>query len=59
MHDWNVVITVHEEGFKRACALLDSFGPITATHYHNVLVMKVADTGAFLERLGIVPRQHL
>lgn len=52
MSDWNVVISVHEHGYKRARELLESFGKIEKTIYYNVLVMTVDDTGAFLERLA-------
>ena len=51
MQDWNVVVTVHEHGFAKACKLLETFGPIAKTGFFNVLVMKVADTEAFLDAL--------
>lgn len=52
MRDWNVVVTVHDRGFTRACQLLDRFGRVERTGFYNVLVMKVADVAAFLEELA-------
>lgn len=51
MHDWNVVVSVFEHGFRRACALLEPLGPVQKTDYFNVLVMKVDDTEGFLRTL--------
>lgn len=50
--DWNVVVTVHEEGFKPAKRVLREAGPISTTDYHDVLVMKVADLGIFTNWLA-------
>ena len=52
MHEWNVVITVREDGFRDAIDLLEDFGPISRTDYFNVLVMQVADWRYMLERLS-------
>ncbi len=52
MLDWNVVVTVHGDGYRRACALLERFGAIRRTDYYNVLVMKVGDRAAFLGELA-------
>ncbi len=52
MLDWNVVVTVHGDGYRRACALLERFGTIRRTDYYNVLVMKVEDRTAFLGELA-------
>ena len=52
MRDWNVVITVHDGHFTRACQLLDRFGKIKRTGFYNVLVMKVEDVAAFQEQLA-------
>ena len=51
MKDWNVVVTLHEGGFKRALALLRQIGPTTPSEYHNVILMKVDDIGTLLETL--------
>jgi tRNA(Ser,Leu) C12 N-acetylase TAN1 len=45
--DWNVVVTVYEEGFKPAKRALSQAGAISPTDYHDVLVMKVEDPHAF------------
>ncbi len=49
--DWNVVVTVREGGFIRACQLLEDFGPVKRTEYFNVLVMKVEEIDYLLETL--------
>lgn len=51
MFDWNAVVSVFDHGFKRACDLLGTLGPVKKTEYFNVLVMKVADAGVFLKTL--------
>jgi tRNA(Ser,Leu) C12 N-acetylase TAN1 len=51
MHDWNVVVTVLPEGFRDAVHALSPFGPVTATDFYGVLVMKVADGRVFMESL--------
>jgi tRNA(Ser,Leu) C12 N-acetylase TAN1 len=51
MHDWNVVVTVHEGGFSGACRLLGKIGPVSRTEFFNVLVMRAEDINALLERL--------
>lgn len=48
MRDWNVVATVHDGGFRRACRLLSLEGELSRTEFYNVVVMKVADVEAFL-----------
>jgi tRNA(Ser,Leu) C12 N-acetylase TAN1 len=47
--DWNVVVTVYEEGWKPAKRILGEVGVIWPTDYHDVLVMKVEDPRAFLD----------
>ena len=49
MKDWNVVISIYQDGFRRARHALKDFGPVGSTPYHNVLAMKVDDPGALLE----------
>jgi tRNA(Ser,Leu) C12 N-acetylase TAN1 len=53
MQDWNVVVTVNDR-FARYHVRrgLKRFGRIETTEFHNVLVMQVADVGAFLTALG-------
>ena len=48
MRDWNVVITVYQNGFRRALRALQEFGPVERSPYHNVLVMRVDDPMALL-----------
>ncbi len=50
MLEWNVVVSVHEDGYKNALRLLQPFGRLERTDYYNVLVMKVDDISAFLDR---------
>jgi tRNA(Ser,Leu) C12 N-acetylase TAN1 len=51
--DWNVVVTVYEEGFKPAKRILGQAGLISPTDYHDVLVMKVEDPRAFMSWLAV------
>lgn len=48
MRDWNVVATIHDGGFRRACRLLSLEGELSRTEFYNVVVMKVPDVDAFL-----------
>ncbi len=48
MKDWNVIITIYQDGYKRALRALREFGAITSSPYHNVLVMTVANPLALL-----------
>jgi len=48
VRDWNVVITVYQNGFRRALRALQEFGPVERSPYHNVLVMRVDDPMALL-----------
>lgn len=50
--DWNVVVTVYEEGWKPAKRILGQVGVISPTDYHDVLVMKVDDPRAFMSWLA-------
>ncbi len=51
MRDWNVVATIHDGGFRRACRLLSLEGELSRTEFYNIVVMKVSDVDAFLARL--------
>ncbi len=46
--EWNVVVTLAEQGFRDAVKLLRKSGSVKRTAYYNVLVMKVEDPLAFL-----------
>lgn len=50
--DWNVVVTVYEEGWKPAKRILSQAGVVSPTDYHDVLVMKVEDPGTFMSWLA-------
>jgi len=49
--DWNVVISVYQDGFRRALRALEEYGPVDRSPYHNVLVMRVEDPTALLEAI--------
>jgi tRNA(Ser,Leu) C12 N-acetylase TAN1 len=49
--DWNVVITVYQDGFRRALRALKECGPAERSPYHNVLLMKVDDPVALVEAI--------
>jgi tRNA(Ser,Leu) C12 N-acetylase TAN1 len=49
--DWNVVISVYQDGFRRALSALKEYGSVERSHYHNVLVMHVEDPTALLEAI--------
>ncbi len=51
MNDWNVVISVYQDGFRRALRALEEYGPVERSLYHNVLVMRVDDPKALLEAI--------
>jgi tRNA(Ser,Leu) C12 N-acetylase TAN1 len=59
MQDWNVVVTVHDEGFNKARRLLEVMGVVSRTEFFNVLVMRVDDIPQLLEslrdRVEVVP----
>lgn len=48
MKDWNVVISVYQDGYRRALRILRDLGPIARSPYYNVLVMKAEDPVALL-----------
>ena len=43
MKDWNLVVTIFQDGFRCALRALRALGPIERTPYHNVLAMQVDD----------------
>lgn len=51
MDDWNVVISVYEDGFRPALRALRKLGPIARSPYHNVLVMRVENPTGVLETI--------
>ncbi len=59
MHDWNVVVTAHQDTFTRACQIFSQFGEVHRSGYYNVILLQVEDRSEFLDRLstliGTVP----
>jgi len=51
MHDWNVVITVHADGYNQARKLLERFGKVGKTDYFNILLMQSEDPRQLLDAL--------
>jgi tRNA(Ser,Leu) C12 N-acetylase TAN1 len=49
MRDWNVVISIFQDGFRRAIRALRELGKVERSPYHNVLVMKAEDAISLLE----------
>jgi tRNA(Ser,Leu) C12 N-acetylase TAN1 len=58
MTDWNVVVSVQQEGYREARRLLARWGEVGKTDYYNVLVLKVADLPAFIEELAACVREE-
>ena len=50
--DWNVTVTLSEPTFRIARRLLARWGQLRRTEYHNVAVMTVRDTAAFLQEFA-------
>jgi tRNA(Ser,Leu) C12 N-acetylase TAN1 len=48
MRDWNVVVCVYQEGFRRVLRLLREIGAAERSAYYNVLVMRAEDPVAAL-----------
>jgi tRNA(Ser,Leu) C12 N-acetylase TAN1 len=51
VRDWNLIVTIYQQGFRRALRALQDIGPTERSPYHNVLVMKVDDLLAVLEAI--------
>ena len=51
MKDWNVVVTIFQDGLRRARRALQELGTVDVSPYYNVLVMKVEDPLAALEAI--------
>jgi len=41
--DWNIIVTIYQQGLRRALRALQDIGPAERSPYHNVLVMKADD----------------
>jgi len=48
MKDWNVIITIFQDGYRHAIRALHGLGPVERSPYHNVLLMAVEDPIALL-----------
>lgn len=51
MKDWNVVVSVYQNGFRTALRALKELGPVEKSPYYNVLLMKAGDPGALLDSI--------
>jgi tRNA(Ser,Leu) C12 N-acetylase TAN1 len=49
--DWNLIVTIYQQGFRRALHALQDVGPTDRSSYYNVLVMKVDDPLATLHSI--------
>jgi tRNA(Ser,Leu) C12 N-acetylase TAN1 len=49
--DWNVVVSVYQDGFRRGFHALKALGAVERSSYHNVLLMKVDDPLALLDAI--------
>ena len=49
--DWNTIVTIYQQGFKRAMRALQKIGPTERTPYYNVLAMKVDEPIVALETI--------
>ncbi len=56
MKDWNLIVTIFQDGFRRAFRSLRALGSIERTPYHNVLAMKVDDPVKVLEAIELKTR---
>lgn len=46
--DWNVVVSLYQDGFRRALRALSALGEVRRAPYHNLLVMSVEAPEALL-----------
>lgn len=51
MTDWNVVVSVRDQGYTQACRILRELGKVHKSAYYNVLTLQVPDTRDFLADL--------
>ncbi len=51
MKDWNIVVSIYQDGFKRALRALRELGSVERSPYHNVLVMAVENPVAALDAI--------
>lgn len=53
MKDWNVIVTVYQDGYTRVRHALEKLGAVDRSPYYNVLAVKVDDPVAVLEALEL------
>ena len=58
MKDWNVVVSIFQDGFRRALRALEKLGAAERSPYHNVLVMKVDDPVALLDAIEKITEEN-
>ncbi|MDJ0947838.1 MAG: THUMP domain-containing protein [Alphaproteobacteria bacterium] len=58
MHVWNVIATVREQDFAKACKILETFGRVRRTHYYNVLTLDVPSLDNFVDDLAAHVAAH-
>lgn len=58
MKEWNVVVTVHEDGYSQARKLLEQFGEVAKTGFFNILVMRAAEPDRLLGSLEELARRE-
>jgi tRNA(Ser,Leu) C12 N-acetylase TAN1 len=58
MKDWNVVVSIYQDGFRRALQALQKLGQAERSPYHNVLVMKIEDPIALLEAIEKITEEN-
>jgi len=51
MKNRNVIISVYQDGFRRAVRALNALGTVDRSSYHNLLIMTVEDPLALLEAI--------
>lgn len=51
MKDWNVVVSIYQDGFTRALRALQEFGMAERSPYYNVIVMKADDPIMLLDNV--------
>ena len=56
--EWNVVVSIYQDGFTRALRALEKFGPVERSPYYNLLVMKLDDAVALLEPVERLTEQN-
>ena len=58
MKDWNAIVCVYQDSFRRALRVLREFGSVERSPFFNVLVVKVEDPVALLEAIEERAKVH-